>query len=53
MDIDALVEEAQGLAGVAVMLWAFYASLVLLFGAEYVRVLREERENNTQQIVSA
>jgi membrane protein len=35
---------AYGIIGsfIAVMLWAFYASLVLLFGAEYVRVLREE-----------
>jgi membrane protein len=34
---------AYGIIGsfIAVMLWAFYASLVLLFGAEYVRVLRE------------
>jgi membrane protein len=35
---------AYGIIGsfIAVMLWAFYASVVLLFGAEYVRVLREE-----------
>lgn len=34
---------AYGIIGsfIAVMLWAFYASLVLLFGAEYVRVLGE------------
>ncbi len=36
---------AYGIIGsfIAVMLWAYYASLVLLFGAEYVRVLCEER----------
>lgn len=39
---------AYGIIGsfIAVMLWAFYASLVLLFGAEYVRVLREETQEN-------
>jgi len=38
---------AYGIIGsfIAVMLWAFYASVVLLFGAEYVRVLREEAED--------
>ncbi len=37
---------AYGIIGsfIAVMLWAFYASLILLFGAEYVRVLRDEAE---------
>jgi membrane protein len=36
---------AYGVVGsfLAVMLWAYYGSLVILFGAEYVRVLREER----------
>jgi membrane protein len=35
---------AYGIIGsfIAVMLWAYYASLVILFGAEYVRVLSEE-----------
>lgn len=35
---------AYGIIGsfIAVMLWAYYAALVILFGAEYVRVLREE-----------
>ena len=35
---------AYGIIGsfIAVMLWAYYASLVILFGAEYVRVLGEE-----------
>jgi membrane protein len=35
---------AYGVIGsfIAVMLWSYYASLVILFGAEYVRVLREE-----------
>ncbi len=36
---------AYGIIGsfLAVMLWAYYGVLVILFGAEYVRVLREER----------
>jgi membrane protein len=36
---------AYGIIGsfLAVMLWAYYVSLVILFGAEYVRVLGEER----------
>jgi membrane protein len=36
---------AYGVVGsfLAVMLWAYYGSWVILFGAEYVRVLREER----------
>lgn len=35
---------AYGIIGsfLAIMLWAYYASLVILFGAEYVRVLRDE-----------
>jgi len=35
---------AYGVIGsfLAVMLWAYYGSLVILFGAEFVRVLREE-----------
>jgi membrane protein len=34
---------AYGVIGsfLAIMLWAYYASLVIIFGAEYVRVLRE------------
>ncbi|MCI0332242.1 MAG: YihY/virulence factor BrkB family protein [Planctomycetes bacterium] len=34
---------AYGVIGsfLAIMLWAYYASMVVLFGAEYVRVLRE------------
>jgi len=38
---------AYGVIGsfLAVMLWAYYGALVILFGAEYVRVLREERMN--------
>jgi membrane protein len=36
---------AYGVIGsfLAVMLWAYYGALVILFGAEYVRVLRSER----------
>ncbi|MEX0611775.1 MAG: YihY/virulence factor BrkB family protein [Pirellulales bacterium] len=36
---------AYGVIGsfLAVMLWAYYGALVILIGAEYVRVLREER----------
>ena len=46
---------AYGIIGsfIAVMLWAFYASVVLLFGAEYVRVLREEAESESGRAVSA
>jgi membrane protein len=35
---------AYGVIGsfLAIMLWAYYASLVIIFGAEYVRVLREQ-----------
>jgi membrane protein len=37
---------AYGIIGsfIAVMLWAYYAALVILFGAEYVRVLGVERQ---------
>jgi membrane protein len=37
---------AYGIIGsfIAVMLWAYYASLVIIFGAEYVRVVCEEEE---------
>jgi membrane protein len=37
---------AYGIIGsfLAIMLWAYYVSLVVLYGAEYVRVLREERQ---------
>jgi membrane protein len=36
---------AYGIIGsfIVIMLWAYYASVVILFGAEYVRVLRDER----------
>lgn len=36
---------AYGIIGsfIAVMLWAYYISVVVLFGAEYVRVLRDEK----------
>jgi membrane protein len=39
---------AYGVVGsfLAVMLWAYYGALVILFAAEYVRVLREERINS-------
>jgi uncharacterized BrkB/YihY/UPF0761 family membrane protein len=30
------------------MLWAYYGALVILFGAEYVRVLREQRMSEHQ-----
>jgi membrane protein len=38
---------AYGIIGsfMAIMLWAYYASLIIIFGAEYVRVLREEAMN--------
>jgi membrane protein len=41
---------AYGVVGsfMAVMLWAYYASLVIVFGGEYVREIREEA-NNAQQ----
>jgi membrane protein len=41
---------AYGIIGsfIAVMLWAFYASVVLLFGAEYVRVLSTEASEAKQ-----
>ena len=44
---------AYGIIGsfIAVMLWAFYASVVLLFGAEYVRVLREEAREEYEHVV--
>jgi membrane protein len=40
---------AYGIIGsfIVVMLWAYYAALVILFGAEYVRVLEEERQAAT------
>jgi membrane protein len=42
---------AYGVVGsfMAVMLWAYYASLVIVFGAEYVRELREEAERARQK----
>jgi membrane protein len=41
---------AYGIIGsfIAVMLWAYYAALVILFGAEYVRVLGEERQGQME-----
>jgi membrane protein len=41
---------AYGIIGsfIAVMLWAYYAALVVLFGAEYVRVLGEERHDQKE-----
>ena len=46
---------AYGIIGsfIAVMLWAFYASLVLIFGAEYVRVLREEAVKESKPVEMA
>ncbi len=46
--------DAYGIVGsfLAVMLWAYYASLVILFGAEYVRVTEEEsREAKQKRLV--
>ena len=42
---------AYGVVGsfLAVMLWAYYASLVILFGAEYVRVINEEAREAMQK----
>jgi membrane protein len=41
---------AYGVVGsfLAVMLWVYYASLVILFGAEYVRVIAEEAREAKQ-----
>ena len=41
---------AYGIIGsfIAVMLWAYYAALVVLFGAEYVRVISEERQGQME-----
>ncbi|MCC7084485.1 MAG: YihY/virulence factor BrkB family protein [Pirellulales bacterium] len=41
---------AYGIIGsfIAVMLWAYYAALVVLFGAEYVRVIGEERQGQKE-----
>jgi membrane protein len=41
---------AYGIIGsfLAVMLWAYYAALVILFGAEYVRVIGEERQGQKE-----
>ena len=41
---------AYGIIGsfIAVMLWAYYASLVILFGAEYVRVVGRRAFHRTQ-----
>jgi len=33
---------------IAVMLWSYYVSMVILFGAEYVRVIREEYEEQLE-----
>jgi membrane protein len=42
---------AYGVIGsfLAIMLWAYYASMVILFGAEYVRVLRDTATPKRQQ----
>jgi membrane protein len=42
---------AYGIIGsfLAIMLWAYYASMVILFGAEYVRVLREDLAEKQQK----
>jgi membrane protein len=42
---------AYGIIGsfLAIMLWAYYASMVILFGAEYVRVLREDLAEKKQK----
>ena len=41
---------AYGIIGsfIAVMLWAYYAALVILFGGEYVRVISEERNGQRE-----
>jgi membrane protein len=41
---------AYGIIGsfIAIMLWAYYAALVVLFGAEYVRVLGLERQEQKE-----
>jgi membrane protein len=41
---------AYGIIGsfLAIMLWAYYAMLVVLFGAEYVRVLQHERTESRE-----
>ena len=41
---------AYGIIGsfIAVMLWAYYAALVMLFGGEYVRVIGEERHGQRE-----
>lgn len=46
---------AYGIIGsfIAVMLWAYYAALVILFGAEYVRVLGAERSGGSDANVTA
>ena len=46
--------DAYGVVGsfLAVMLWAYYASLVILFGAEYVRVLEEESREAKQKRIA-
>jgi membrane protein len=46
---------AYGIIGsfIAVMLWAYYASLVIIFGAEYVRELREEQGQKDLPLKSA
>jgi membrane protein len=43
---------AYGVIGsfMAVMLWAYYASLVIVFGAEYVRALREETNSHPTRL---
>ena len=42
---------AYGIIGsfIAVMLWAYYAALVILFGAEYVRVIAARKRQAQQE----
>ena len=45
---------AYGVVGsfLAVMLWAYYASLVILFGAEYVREIEVEAREAQQKKIA-
>ena len=45
---------AYGVVGsfLAVMLWAYYASLVILFAAEYVRIIEEESREAKQKKIA-
>jgi membrane protein len=46
---------AYGIIGsfLAIMLWAYYAMIVLLFGAEFVRVLERERTESKREMRNA